>query len=255
MRVRAPARSRCRRAARSRRSRCLPTPAHRRRRWTGRAARTSRCPAVLQLVQIVDHSLLGSPSSSDTADRCDLLAEGKDRLDLQRRPNQGLCRPDTSAPSEVLEGFEAEPHLEPLASLTGCIDHFSQPFALFGGMSCADNDAAEPSGPGLAVDDLHSAREPLVADDSCGLTGALACAREAAGDVYGDDIAAGAGERFEAGEEVPHGGLRGRGEPESCAAACRRLRGRTRARAEDLRPTPRRGSPDGSSSARSGGGR
>ena len=64
----------------------------------------------------------------------------------------------------------------------------------------------------MAVDDLDLAGEPLVGDDPRRLPRALTGAREAAGDVHGDDVAAGFGERLEAGEEVAHGRLGGRGE-------------------------------------------
>lgn len=47
------------------------------------------CPVVVELVQVVDLLLACPAPGSDAADRGDLRAEGQDRLDLERRPDEG----------------------------------------------------------------------------------------------------------------------------------------------------------------------
>src|SRR4029077_2636523 len=97
-------------------------------------------------MQVVDHLLTGPAAGSDTTDWCDLRAESQDRLDFQRRSQKGLCRSDAAPAPQVLEGVEAEPHLEPLTGLADRVGHLVQRHALLGGAGCSNDQAAESSG-------------------------------------------------------------------------------------------------------------
>ena len=100
----------------------------------------------------------------------------------------------------------------PLAGAVDRLDDLRPRRALLGRARGGEDQAAEPAGAGLAVDDLDPAAVPLVRDHPGRLAGALAGAGEAAGDVHRDDVAAGFGQRLEDGEEVADRGLRGRGQ-------------------------------------------
>ena len=119
--------------------------------------------ALVQLVQVGDHPLHRPLLGADFADRGDLGAEGEDRLDLQGRADQGLGGADAAALAQVLEGVEAEPHLEARAGAARGLDHLRLRLAPRGGFGGGEDEAAEPAGAGLAVDDLDPARWPLSA--------------------------------------------------------------------------------------------
>ncbi len=163
--------------------------------------------ALLQLVQVGDHPLDRAAAGADAADRGDLGAEGEDRFDLQGRSDQGLGGADPTAAAQVLEGVEAEPHLQARAGLAGCLDHGVQRLALLGGAGGGDDHAAEPAGAGLGVDHLDPPGQSLLGEGPRRLAGALAGAGEAGGDVDRDDVAAGGGQRLELLEEVADRGL------------------------------------------------
>ncbi len=164
-------------------------------------------PALVQLVQVGAHPLHRPLLGPDFADRGDLAAEGEDRFDLQSRADQGLGGADAPALAQVLEGVEAEPHVEALARLLDRLDDRLQRLALRSGFGGAEHQAAEAAGAGAAVDHLDLAAVPLVGDHPGRLAGALAGAGEASGNVHGDDVAAGFGQRLVAGEEIADGGL------------------------------------------------
>ena len=77
----------------------------------------------VQLVEIGDHLLEGAPSRAHAADRCDLGAEGQDRLDAQRRAQQRLCGTDPPAAAQILEGVQAKPDVESLPRVADGGDH------------------------------------------------------------------------------------------------------------------------------------
>ena len=198
--------------------------------------------ALVQLVQVGDHPLHRPLLGADFADRGDLGAEGEDRLDLQRRADQRLGGADAPALAQVLERVEAEPHLQALAGLARGLDHLRLRLPCGGGFGGGEDEAAEPAGAGLAVDDLDPAAVALVLDHPGRLAGALVGAGEAGGDVDRDDVAAGFGQRLVDGEEVADRGLRGRGQVGGLAQArVEVVEVVARARAGARRPSRRRG--------------
>src|SRR5262245_49599313 len=67
---------------------------------------------LVALARIVAQPLERAGSSADALDRGDLLLEGEDWLDLQRRADPGTGATDPATPSQVLEGVDREPHLQ-----------------------------------------------------------------------------------------------------------------------------------------------
>ena len=81
--------------------------------WTTQAS----APSCVALAREVDHALEGAAAGADALDRGDLLLEREDRLDLQRRADEGLGGADPTALAQVLERVDREPHLERVAHL------------------------------------------------------------------------------------------------------------------------------------------
>src|ERR1700693_3215978 len=87
-----------------------------------------------------------------------LGAEGEDRLQLQRAPEQRLGRADPPASPEVLERVEAEPDVEALAGAADRVVRLLDARALLGGLRRDRHETAEPAGSGQAVEHLDPSR-------------------------------------------------------------------------------------------------
>ena len=74
---------------------------------------------LVALPGVVAQALERAGPGADPLDRGDLLLQGEDRLDLQRRADPGAGAADPAAPAQVLEGVDREPHLQLLARLLG----------------------------------------------------------------------------------------------------------------------------------------
>ena len=83
--------------------------------WTTQASK----PVLVALAGVVAQPLDRAGAGPDPLDRGDLLLEGEDRLDLQRRADPGPGAADPAAAPQVLEGVDREPHLQLLARLLG----------------------------------------------------------------------------------------------------------------------------------------
>ena len=79
--------------------------------------------------------------------------------------------------------------------------------ALCGEARGDDHQAAEPTGSGLTVNDLHAPRMSPLCDQAGRFAGALTRARQPAGDMDGEHIPTLADERLVALQEVPRRGL------------------------------------------------
>ena len=196
--------------------------------------------ALVQLVQVGDHPLHRPLLGPDFADRGDLGAEGEDRFDLQGRADQGLGGADAPALAQVLEGVEAEPHVEAVAGLAATAST-----TCGSGCPCAAASAAartrQPSPPAPVWPSTTSTRprQPFVLDHPRRLAGALVGAGEAGGDVDRDDVAAGFGQRLVArrGSRRPRA-ARWRAGRRTRAGGRRTRRGRTPAPAGARRAQP-----------------
>ncbi len=71
------------------------------------------------LAGVVAQALDRAGPGAHALDRGDLLLEGEDRLDLQRRADPGAGAADPAAAAQVLERVDREPHLQLLARLLG----------------------------------------------------------------------------------------------------------------------------------------
>ncbi len=87
--------------------------------WTTQASSAG----LVALAGVVAQPLDRAGAGADPLDRGDLLLQGQDRLDLQRRADPGAGAADPPAAPQVLEGVDREPHLQLLAGLLGAGEH------------------------------------------------------------------------------------------------------------------------------------
>jgi len=114
------------------------------------------------------------------------------------------CRADTPAATQVLERVEAEPDVQALTCEANGLHHELERGALLGEVRGEQHEAAEATRAGLAVEHLHPSGLTFLGDDARGLARAVACARQATGEVDRDDVSTGPRERLVAGQEVAH---------------------------------------------------
>ena len=169
-----------------------------------------RGAAIVKLFQVALHSLQRAPAGPDAADRRDLAAEGQDRLDLERRAHRRLRGSDATATAQVLEGVQAEPDVQPLASPLHRVDDRPGLGALLRLARGGDDETAQAAGARLGVDDLDAAGVTLTGENVRRLRRALPGPRQSACQVDRHDVAARADEWLEAGTEVPDRRLRRR---------------------------------------------
>src|SRR5581483_2712873 len=166
---------------------------------------------VSPLARVVDHPLERPPARADALDRGDLLAQGQDRLDLQRRAEPGLGGPDPPALAQVLERVDREPHLELLAAV---LRRGQRPGAVRTSRrrgSGREHHHPLPAARGAAVVHVNAlAALPLGDQALLRLRGGLAGPGDARGQVDRDDVPALRQQGLVDGAEVAYRRLRGR---------------------------------------------
>jgi hypothetical protein len=79
-------------------------------------------PGTRELVRVLDEPFEHPLAGPHPFDRGDLVFEGEDRLDLQRRTHPGARRADSPALAQVLERVDRKPHPQPLAGRGDPVD-------------------------------------------------------------------------------------------------------------------------------------
>ena len=166
---------------------------------------------LVALAGVVAQPLDRAVAGPDPLDRGDLLLEGEDRLDLQRRADPGARAADPAAAPQVLEGVDREPHLQLLARLLGPGDD---------GVAVGPRRAPRrrrratqrPIPPAAERESKTWIRSPPLPSSisrSRAWIGRLEGAGDAGRDVDRDDLATGVEQRLVDGDEVADRGLRG----------------------------------------------
>ena len=165
---------------------------------------------LVALAPVVDHALERALGRAHALDRLDLLAQGQDRLDLQRRAEVGLRAADPAAAAQVLQRVDGEPHLQRVAGLLGAVQDGLGIAARARGHRRGQDDQPLAAAAALRVEHGHAlgAVAELLARLARGLDGA----RDAAGEVDRDDVAARVEQRLPDGEELADRRLTRRGQ-------------------------------------------
>ena len=165
---------------------------------------------LVALAGVVAQALDRAGAGPHPLDRGDLLLQGEDRLDLQRRADPGAGAADPAAAPQVLEGVDREPHLQLLARLLGAGDDRLGVAAGRGRGGGAERAEAHPAGRRARVEDADPLAALVFVDEPlAGLAGGLEGAGDAGRDMDRDDLAAGVEQRLVDGDEVADRGLRG----------------------------------------------
>ncbi len=160
---------------------------------------------------VVAQALDRAGAGADALDRGDLLLQGEDRLDLQRRADPGAGAADAAAAAQVLEGVDRKPHLQLLARLPGAGEDRFAVAAGPGGRGGREHRVAHPAAGRARVEEVDPISPLALGDEPLArLPGCLEGPRDAGGDVDRDDLAAFVEQGLVDRGEVPDGGLRGR---------------------------------------------
>ena len=175
--------------------------------WTTHAS----APSAWRSARVLDQPLEGAPSRAHALDRGDLLPEGQDRLDLQRRAQPCLSGADPAPLAQVLERVEREPHLERVAAPLGGRQRLRAAGSATGGVRRREHHQPLAAGRGAAVEDVDPlAALALVQQALARLLRRLAGSRDPGREVDRDDLAALGQQRLVDGDEVADRRLRGR---------------------------------------------
>src|SRR3954451_17231134 len=148
-------------------------------------------------LHVVDEALEGAARGAHALDGDDLGLQREDRLDLQRGAEHRLRLADAPAALEELERVDGEQDLQALARGAGGGDDLVGRGARAGGAGGGEDHEPQTAGGRLGVEDLDAAAGLLRR-----LARGLDRARDAAGAMDGDDVAAFGDERLVDREEV-----------------------------------------------------
>src|SRR5881394_225207 len=158
---------------------------------------------VVALAGIVAQALDRAGPGADTLHRGDLLLQGEDRLDLQRRANEGAGAADPAAAPQVLERVDREPHLQLLTGLLSARHRCISPSAAGSGRRGAARAEAHSAGRRARIENLDSLAALAFVDEAlAGLAGRLAGAGDTGRDMDRGDLAASVEQRLVDGDEV-----------------------------------------------------
>ena len=208
--------------------------------WTTQASSAG----LVALAGVVAQALDRAGAGADPLHRRDLLLQGEDRLDLQRRADEGAGAADPPAAPQVLEGVDREPHLQLLAGLLGAGERRVGVAACCGGGSGAERAEAHPAGRRARVEELDPLAALALVDEAlAGLAGGLAGAGDPRRDVDRGDLAAGVEQRLVDGERSrrSRAGRSSRRSPMRAAARRKRRSRRSRSPSAAHRRSRRRG--------------
>ncbi len=160
---------------------------------------------------VLDQPLEGAPSRAHALDRGDLLPEGEDRLDLERRAQPCLRGADPAPLAQVLERVDREPHLERVAAALGGRQRLRAAGSLTGGVRRREHHQPLTAGRGATVVDVDPLPSlALVQQPLARLLRRFAGSRDPGREVDRDDLPALGQQRLVDGGEVADRRLGGR---------------------------------------------
>ena len=173
--------------------------------WTTHASAPSTCRRGR-----IDQPLEGAPSRAHALDRGDLLPEGQDRLDPERRAQPCLSGADPAPLAQVLERVEREPHLESVAATLGGRQRLRAAGSSTGGVRRREHHQPLTAGCGATVVDMDALPSlALVQQPLARLRRRLAGSRDPGREVDRDDLPPLGQKRLVDGGEVAHRRLGG----------------------------------------------